>query len=177
MTPFGIVVVVISSAAPGLTVMASPAWLSDAGGTAESVTRAVNVEVAAAQTKLGVPAMTPVAATGSAMPAGIEPAVRVQPTYGGVPPRACSVWLYAVPAVASGNDVVATSSATEMLWAWVAVNCGEVASVTLTVRFWLVAVAVAGPVMAPVVAFNAKPAGQCARADTEAVWRRAARSP
>ena len=47
-----------------------------------------------------------------------------------------------------------------MVSTWVSVNCGTEPSATLTVKVWLVAVAVAGPVMAPVAAFIARPAGR-----------------
>ena len=71
------------------------------------VTWTVKLEVPAA---LGVPLKTP--AEDSVSPAGSAPEVTDQP-YGGVPPVAANVWLYALPTVpaGSGDDVVIDSAA------------------------------------------------------------------
>jgi hypothetical protein len=73
------------------------------------VTRTVKLEVAAA---VGVPLRTPVA--DRLRPAGSVPAETDQ-LYGVVPPVAASDWLYAVPTVPPGSEVVVTVGATAAL--------------------------------------------------------------
>ena len=99
---------------------------------AASVTCTVNDAVPAA---VGVPEITPVDAT-RLNPAGNVPALTLQ-LYGVVPPLACSVVEYAVPAVPPGSDVVVTvggcgAAATTMLKAFVPVLFA--ASFTCTVN-------------------------------------------
>ena len=99
---------------------------------AASVTCTVNDAV---PTVAGVPEITPVDARLN--PAGNMPALTLQ-LYGVVPPLACSVVEYAVPAVPPGNDVVVTvggcAAATGILRFAVAVAAGEPESVTRTVK-------------------------------------------
>jgi hypothetical protein len=109
---------------------------------------------------VGVPEITPVDAT-RFNPAGNVPALTLQP-YGVVPPLACSVVEYAVPAVPPGSDVVVTvggcgTAATAMLSAFVPVLFA--ASVTCTVNDAVPAV-VGIPEIAPVDATSVKPAGR-----------------
>ena len=99
---------------------------------AASVTCTVNDAVPAV---VGVPEITPVDAT-RLNPAGNVPALTLQ-LYGVVPPLACSVVEYAVPAVPPGSDVVVTvggcaAAATAILNAFVPVLFA--ASVTCTVN-------------------------------------------
>ena len=123
---------------------------------AASVTCTVNDVVPAV---VGVPEITPVAAT-RLNPAGSVPALTLQ-LYGVVPPLACSVAEYAVPAVPLGNDVVVTvggcaAAATAMLNAFVPVLFA--ASVTCTVNDMVPAV-VGVPEITPVAATRLNPAG------------------
>ena len=123
---------------------------------AASFTCTVNDTVPAA---VGVPEITPVDAT-RFNPAGNVPALTLQ-LYGVVPPLACSVVEYAVPAVPPGNDVVVTvggcaAAATAMLKAFVPVLFA--ASVTCTVNDTVPA-AVGVPEITPVDATRLNPAG------------------
>ena len=123
---------------------------------AASVTCTVNDVVPAV---VGVPEITPVAAT-RPNPAGSVPPVTVQ-LYGVVPPLACSVAEYAVPAVPPGKDVVVTvggcaAAATAMLSAFVPVLFA--ASFTCTVNDAVPAV-VGVPEITPVAATRLNPAG------------------
>jgi hypothetical protein len=109
---------------------------------------------------VGVPEMTPVDAT-RLNPAGNVPALTLQP-YGVVPPLACSVVEYAVPAVPPGSDVVVTvggcgAAATPMLNALVPVLVA--ASVTCTVNDAVPEV-VGVPEITPVEATRLRPAGR-----------------
>ena len=123
---------------------------------AASVTCTVNDAVPAA---VGVPEITPVDAT-RLNPAGNVPALTLQ-VYGVVPPLACSVVEYAVPAVPPGSDVVVTvggcgAAATAMLKAFVPVLFA--ASFTCTVNDTVPA-AVGVPEITPVDATRFNPAG------------------
>ena len=123
---------------------------------AASVTCTVNDAVPAV---VGVPEITPVDAT-RLNPAGNVPALTLQ-LYGVVPPLACSVVEYAVPAVPPGSDVVVTvggcaAAATAMLNAFVPVLFA--ASVTCTVND-AVPAAVGVPEITPVDAARLNPAG------------------
>jgi len=123
---------------------------------AESVTCTVNDAVPAA---VGVPEIKPVDAT-RLNPAGNVPALTLQ-LYGVVPPLACSVVEYAVPAVPPGSDVVVTvggcaAAATAMLNAFVPVLFAE--SVTCTVNDAVPAVA-GVPEITPVDAARLSPTG------------------
>ena len=123
---------------------------------AASVTCTVNDTVPAV---VGVPEITPVDAT-RLNPAGSVPALTLQ-LYGVVPPLACSVVEYAVPAVPPGNDVVVTvggcaAAATAILNAFVPVLFA--ASVTCTVNDTVPAV-VGVPEITPVDATRLNPAG------------------
>jgi hypothetical protein len=123
---------------------------------AASVTCTVNDAVPAA---VGVPEITPVEAART-NPAGNVPALTLQ-LYGVVPPFACSVVEYAVPAVPPGSDVVVTvggcaAAATVMLNAFVPVLFA--ASVTCTVND-AVPAAVGVPEITPVDATRLNPAG------------------
>src|SRR4029077_11302824 len=122
---------------------------------AASFTCTVNDAVPAV---VGVPEITPVDAT-RLNPAGNVPALTLQ-LYGVVPPLACSVVEYAVPAVPPGNDVVVTvggctAAATAILKAFVPVLFA--ASVTCTVNDAVPAV-VGVPEITPVDA-RLNPAG------------------
>jgi hypothetical protein len=123
---------------------------------AESVTCTVNDAVPAA---VGVPEITPVDAT-RLIPAGKAPALTLQ-LYGVVPPLACSVVEYDVPAVPPGSDVVVTvggwaAATTAMLNAFVPVLFAE--SVTCTVND-AVPAAVGVPEITPVDPARLNPAG------------------
>jgi hypothetical protein len=101
---------------------------------AASVTCTVNDAVPEA---VGVPEITPVDAA-RLNPAGNVPALRLQ-LYGVVPPLACSVVEYAVPAVPPGSDAVVidgdcATPATSILRFAVAVAAGELESFTCTVK-------------------------------------------
>ena len=123
---------------------------------AASVTCIVNDTVPAV---VGVPEITPVDAT-RLNPAGNVPALTLQ-VYGVVPPLACSVVEYAVPAVPPGNDVVVTvggcaAATTAMLNAFVPLLFA--ASVTCIVNDTVPA-AVGVPEIMPVDATKLSPAG------------------
>ena len=124
---------------------------------AESFTCTVNDEV---PTVVGVPAITPVPAV-RLSPAGSEPVLTLQ-VYGVVPPLACSVVEYTLPAVPPGSDVVViaggcAAAATAMLNAFVAVLFA--ASVTCTVNDTVPAV-VGVPEITPVDEARLNPAGK-----------------
>ena len=136
---------------------------------AASVTRTVNDTVPAV---VGVPEITPVDAA-KLNPAGSAPALTLQ-LYGVVPPLACSVVEYAVPAVPPGSDVVVTvggcaAAATAILNAFVPVLFA--ASVTCTVNDTVPAV-VGVPEITPSMLPNSSPAGKCSRTHAPAVRRR-----
>jgi hypothetical protein len=100
---------------------------------AASVTCTVNETVPAV---VGVPEITP--GDVRLNPAGNVPALTLQ-LYGVVPPLACSVVEYAVPAVPPGSDVVVTvgdcaAAATSILRFAEAVAVGEPESFTCTVK-------------------------------------------
>src|SRR4029077_10471185 len=123
---------------------------------AASVTCTVNDAVPAV---VGVPEITPVDAT-RLNPAGSVPALTLQ-VYGVVPPLACSVVVYALPAAPPGNDVVVTvggcaAAATAILKAFAPVLFA--ASVTCTVNDTVPA-AVGVPEITPVDATRLNPAG------------------
>ena len=123
---------------------------------AASVTCTVNDTVPAV---VGVPEITPVDAA-KLKPAGSDPALTLQ-LYGAVPPLACSVVEYAVPAVPPGSDTVVTvggwaAAATAILNAFVPLLFA--ASVTCTVNDTVPAVA-GVPEITPVDAAKLKPAG------------------
>jgi hypothetical protein len=123
---------------------------------AASVTCTVNDAVPAV---VGVPLICPVELL-SVSPAGNDPAL-IDQLYGVVPPLACSVVEYAVPAVPPGNDVVVTfggcaAAATATLKAFVPVLFA--ASVTCTVNDTVPAV-VGVPEITPVDAARPNPAG------------------
>jgi len=85
-----------------------------------SFTCTANVDAPAA---VGVPPIAP--ADDKVKPTGNDPEA-IDHTYPPVPPAAASVWLYAVPAVPFGSDVVVIvngAGATEMLSALAAVFC------------------------------------------------------
>src|SRR4029077_703859 len=108
---------------------------------------------------VGVPEITPVDAT-RLNPAGSVPALTLQ-VYGVVPPLACSVVVYALPAAPPGNDVVVTvggcaAAATAILKAFAPVLFA--ASVTCTVNDTVPA-AVGVPEITPVDATRLNPAG------------------
>jgi hypothetical protein len=124
---------------------------------ATSVTWTVNDAVPAA---VGVPEITPVDAT-RLNPAGNVPALTLQ-LYGVVPPLACSVVEYAVPAVPPGSDAVVTKGgciavATAILSVFVAALFP--ASFTCTVNDTVPKV-VGVPLICPVVLFSVRPAGK-----------------
>src|SRR4029077_11538144 len=107
----------------------------------------------------GAPEITPVDAA-KLNPAGNVPVLTLQ-LYGVVPPLACSVVEYAVPAVPPGSDVVATvggcaAAATAMLNAFVPVF--SAASVTSSLNDGAPA-AVGVPEITPVDAARLNPAG------------------
>ena len=109
---------------------------------------------------VGVPEIPPVDAT-RLNPAGSVPALTLQ-LYGVVPPLACSVVEYAVPAVPPGRDVVVTNGgcaivATTILNAFVPVLFA--ASVACTLNDAVPAV-VGVPVICPVELFSERPAGK-----------------
>jgi hypothetical protein len=128
-------------------------------GVAESWTWTVKLDVPVA---VGVPEMTPVVAF-KVRPAGSAPAMMLQ-VYGGVPPMACKVWLYAVPLVPPASDVVVTpsgGSVTVILRLAVLVTAvGVCESVTDTVKCdVLVTVPVGVPEITPAL-LRVNPAGK-----------------
>jgi hypothetical protein len=109
----------------------------------------VKVDVPAA---VGVPVIVPVVAR--LKPSGNVPLSWLHVM--GVPPVALSVWLYAVPATPSGNDVVVITTAMIVMD-----NCFEsfpASLVAFTVKVDVPS-SVGVPVMAPVVSPRLKPAG------------------
>jgi hypothetical protein len=92
-------------------------------------------------------------------PDGSEPLVTLQ-VIGGVPPLVWMFWLYAVPTVPFGNDVVVMLNIglTVMLRAWVLVCGGVSESVAVTVKFVVPAV-VGVPEIVPEL-LNVNPPGK-----------------
>ena len=134
---------------------------------AASVTCTVNDTVPAV---VGVPEITPVDEA-RLNPAGKAPAL-IDQLYGVVPPLACSVVEYAVPAVPPGSDVVVivggcAAAATAMLNAFVAVLFA--ASVTCTVNDTVPAV-VGVPEITPVDEARLNPAGKAPALIDPAIW-------
>lgn len=124
-------------------------------GVSESVTVTVKFEVPGVP--LGVPEMIP-------PPLSVKPPGRLPPVtaqmYGGTPPVASSVWLYAVPNDPPAKVVVAIVNAgaavTVMVIAWLA----ELLASSVTSKVTLALPAPVGvPVIAPVVLFRLKPKG------------------
>ena len=91
-------------------------------------------------------------------PAGRLPLVTDQ-LYGVTPPVAASVWLYDVPAVPPGSEVVLMESAPEIVIVRLFVAMALLLSATCTVKVLLPAV-VGVPVMAPLEALRLRPAGR-----------------
>lgn len=120
----------------------------------------MNVDVPAV---IGVPVMAPVLAL-IERPAGRLPTLMVNVS-GANPPVAETVWLYAVPTVPPGNEVVvmlgAPAGFTFMVSEADVAESGPalLESVTLTVKVDVPA-AVGVPVIAPVLPFKFKPAGR-----------------
>src|SRR4051812_8914775 len=124
-------------------------------GLVESVTCNVTVRVPA---EVGVPLMTPVVAL-IVNPAGKFVTAQV---YGLVPPVAAKVAPYDVPVIAGDNElvVIVSGATTAMVSVFVAVRrVGLVESVTVIVTV-LVPSVVGVPVIAPVEALSARPAGR-----------------
>lgn len=129
-------------------------------GDSESVTVTVKLMVPTS-VPVGVPLIAPVDAFRE-RPAGRLPVVTAHDVYGVIPPVAAKVApLYAVPITPAGKLVVVTAS----FGLIVIVNCllavcavGVSLSVTVTVKVALVPVGV--PVIAPVEALIARPAGK-----------------
>ena len=126
-------------------------------GPLESVTVNVTPPDAVA---VGVPVIAPVDAF-SVNPAGRLPPVTVH-VYGEVPPLTASEALYAVPTVPAGSDVVVMLSADATIVSVTVTDfacAGALESVTVNVTR-IDADDVGVPVIAPVDAFSANPAGR-----------------
>ena len=138
----------VATARPAATVIVKSAVLEDP---AESVARAVKRNVPAV---VGVPEIAPLEL--SDKPAGKVPPARDQ-VYGGVPPDAVRVWLYATPASAPARVVtlIVTPGATVMEKSF-AVEAPAV-SATRPVKVKIPAAA-GVPLIAP-AALNDRPAG------------------
>jgi hypothetical protein len=68
----------------------------------------------------GVPAMVPLALS-VRLPGSVPPASAQ--VYGPVPPTGASCWLWAVPAITAGRDVVVTDSG-DVASVWTVASCG-----------------------------------------------------
>ena len=153
--PSSEVVVTLSGAT--LTVMLRLAVFVAGVGVCESVTVTEKFDVPVLP--LGVPEITPVPL--KLKPAGKLPDVRLH-VYDGTPPVACSVWLYATPSDAPGNDaVVMINAAGGFTVKVMACETDELptASATLKVNDPLLA-PVAVPVITPVAEINVNPVGR-----------------
>ena len=120
-----------------------------------SFTVTLNEAVAAV---LGVPLITPLDAF-KLKPAGSAPLLTVQLLYGGVPPVAANVWLYATPTVPPGSDVVRTDGpAITVMESGCAGEVFPRLSLTVTLNEE-VPVALGVPLITPLEEFRLKPPG------------------
>ncbi len=149
--------VVVALSGGTVTVMLKLALLVAAVGVWESVTVTVKFDVLL-EDPVGVPEITP--ALLKLNPAGKLPAVTAQ-LYGGTPPVAWSVWLYAVPIVAGARDVVVMVNGgggfTVTVTAWLA----EFPAASLTWKVTeLLPAPVGVPATTPVLPLRLNPAGR-----------------
>jgi hypothetical protein len=130
---------------------------------AEALAASVTCMVKLGAVAVGVPEMRPLEEF-KLSPAGSEPdTVQVR---GAVPPDAATVWEYAVPIVAPGNEVVVIEGAAETVMDSACVANAPRLSVTFMVKPPAVAVGV--PEIRPLVEMKPSPAGR-APADTDQV--------
>jgi hypothetical protein len=138
-----------------VTVILSAADVFTAIGVCESVTVTVKFEVPGVP--LGVPEMIPLLL--SVKPAGRLPPVTAQ-LYGGTPPVASSIWLYAVPSDPPGNVVVAIVNAGAAVTVIVIALLAELPASSVTSKVINALPAPVGvPVIAPVLLLKLKPKG------------------